>query len=165
MSGLSLFGNLMFDLFPNLVDHLQRTIMKRILSITPIIPDKGIAILRFIIGAFLLYHGHEVFNSELMKGYMEWDNFKGSTGAFMVYAGKAAEFIAGLFLFLGLFTRVGALITLGTLGYITFFVGHGKFWYEDQHPFMFALFGLLFFFTGPGAWSIDKLIFKGKSLE
>jgi uncharacterized membrane protein YphA (DoxX/SURF4 family) len=25
---------------------------------------------------------------------------------------------------------------------------------------MFVLFGLLFLFTGPGAWSIDALIFK-----
>lgn len=138
--------------------------MKRFFSIAPIIPNKGIGIARIIIGAFLLYHGREVFDSELMRGYMEWENFKGSAGAFMVYAGKGAEFIAGLFLFLGLFTRVGAFIALGTLVYITFFVGHGKFWYDDQHPFMFTLFGLLFLFTGPGAWSLDQLIFKGKSI-
>jgi putative oxidoreductase len=39
-------------------------------------------------------------------------------------------------------------------------VGHGRFWYEDQHPFLFALFGVLFFFTGPGAWSLDALRMK-----
>jgi putative oxidoreductase len=44
--------------------------------------------------------------------------------------------------------------------YITFIVGGGKFWYEDQHPFMFALFGLLFLFTGPGAFNLDEVIFK-----
>ncbi len=78
----------------------------------------------------------------------------------MVYVGKSSELIAGVSLLFGLFTRLGSLLTIGTLSYITFFVGNGKFWYEDQHPFMFVLFGLLFLFTGPGAWSIDALIFK-----
>jgi putative oxidoreductase len=63
-------------------------------------------------------------------------------------------------LFFGFLTRAGALIAMGTLSYVTFFVGHGRFWYEDQHPFMFVLFGLMFIFTGPGAWSVDALIFK-----
>lgn len=78
----------------------------------------------------------------------------------MVYAGKSSELIAGISLLFGLFTRLGSLLTMGTLSYITFFIGSGKFWYEDQHPFMFVLFGLLFLLTGPGAWSIDGLIFN-----
>jgi putative oxidoreductase len=49
------------------------------------------------------------------------------------------------------------------MAYITFKIGHGKFWYEDQHPFMFVLFGLLFFFTGPGKWSLDHVLFKPKA--
>ncbi len=111
----------------------------------------------------MIYHGKEVFDSELMKGYTEWDNFKGPGAKLMVYAGKSSELVAGIFLLLGLFTRLGAILVIGTLSYITFFVGHGKFWYEDQHPFMFVLFGLLFIFTGPGAWSIDALLFKQKT--
>ena len=136
--------------------------MKRFFSPSPINSDIGIAIVRIIIGALLIYHGQEVFNPELMKGYTEWDTFKGSFGTFLPYLGKASEFIAGVFLFFGFLTRIGALITSGTLLYITFFIGTGKFWYEDQHPFLFVLFGLLFLFTGPGAWSLDKLIFKEK---
>lgn len=91
---------------------------------------------------------------------MTWDTFDKSNARLLVYLGKSSELIAGISLLLGLFTRIGALITVGTLSYITFFIGHGKFWYEDQHPFMFVLFGLLFLFTGPGAWSMDALIFK-----
>ena len=78
----------------------------------------------------------------------------------MVYLGKSSELIAGIFLTLGLLTRVGAIILLGTMLYITFFVGQGRFWYQDQHPFMFVLFAVLFFFTGPGAWSLDAVLFK-----
>jgi len=134
--------------------------MNNFFSASPIWQNKGLAIVRIIIGAFMIYHGQEVFNPELMQGYMEWDTFKGPGAKLMVYAGKSSELIAGISLFLGLFTRLGAMLAMGTLSYVTFFVGHGKFWFEDQHPFMFVLFGLLFIFTGPGAWSIDGLIFK-----
>jgi len=136
--------------------------INRFFSPAPILLDQGIAVIRIITGALLIYHGQEVFNPELMKGYTEWDTFKGPTASLMVYAGKSSELIAGLLLLSGFLTRIGAIITIGTLFYITFFIGHGKFWYEDQHPFLFVLLGLLFLFTGPGAWSLDKYIFKRK---
>src|ERR1044072_4385219 len=128
--------------------------MNIFLSPSPLAFEKGVAIVRIIIGAMLIYHGQEVFNPEIMNSYLQWDTFKTPGSKFMVYLGKSSEFISGLLLFFGLFTRVGALIAMGTLSYVTFMVGHGKFWYEDQHPFMFVLFGLTFIFTGPGAWRV-----------
>jgi putative oxidoreductase len=130
--------------------------MKKLFSSTPIYPDKALAIIRIVVGLLMAYHGLEIFDRETMQSYLTWENFNGGTGEFLVYLGKASEFISGVLLTLGLFTRLGGLIAAGTLAYITFFVGHGRFWYEDQHPFMFVLFGVLFFFTGPGAWSLDK---------
>ena len=136
--------------------------MQSFFSTTPFYRESILAILRIILGLLLIYHGYEVFDATTMKGYLEWDDFKSPLGAFLVYAGKGAEFVAGVLLTLGLLTRVGALICIGTLAYITFFVGHGKFWYEDQHPFMFVLFGVLFLFMGPGKWSLDALFFSNK---
>ena len=137
--------------------------MNNLLSATPLWQHKGLAVVRIIMGSLMIYHGQEIFNPELMKGYLEWDTFKNTFGKFLVYAGKASELIAGTSLLLGLLTRLGAVLAMGTLSYITFFVGQGRFWYEDQHPFMFVLLGLVFFFNGPGAWSLDTMIFKGKS--
>lgn len=140
--------------------------MNTFFSPSPIQLHKAVATIRIITGLLLVYHGQEVFNPELMKGYAEWESFKDMPASMMVYAGKGAELIAGVLLTLGLFTRVGAIITMGTFTYITFFIGHGRFWYEDQHPFMFALLGLLFFFTGPCAWSLDGAFFaKNKSID
>jgi putative oxidoreductase len=136
--------------------------MNSFLSSSPLKLNTGLAIVRIIVGLLLLYHGLEVFNPELMNGYADWDMFKGPAAKFIVYAGKSAELIAGIFLSLGLLTRACAIVIIGTFLYITFFVGHGRFWYEDQHPFLFALFGLLFLFSGPGAWSLDVIIFKKK---
>jgi putative oxidoreductase len=125
----------------------------------------GIALVRMVVGLLLIYHGQEVFQPKLMESYLSWDNFKGSNGKLLVYLGKSAELLAGVFLFLGLFTRFGALICIGALSYITFVIGKGRFWYEDQHPFMFVLFGVLFLFTGAGNFSLDRLFFGRKNVK
>jgi putative oxidoreductase len=115
---------------------------------------QALAILRIITGLLLVYHGKEVFDGALMGEYQKWTQFGGS--AWMPYLGKGAEFVAGLLLVAGFLTRIAAFITIGTFAYITFFIGGGKFWYEDQHPFMFLLLGALFLFAGGGLWSIDR---------
>src|SRR5690349_4264322 len=108
--------------------------MKSLLSPSPLFFDRGIALVRIIVGLLLIYHGKEVFQPELMKGYMDWETFKSPMGRFMVYVGKSSELVAGILFLFGLLTRVGSLIAVGTFLYITFFIGNGRFWYEDQHP-------------------------------
>ena len=132
-------------------------------SDTPLALRNGIALVRIVVGLLMLYHGLEVFDRNQMHEYATWETFGGPSGFFMVYVGKSAEFLAGLLLTLGLATRIASLLLIGSLGYITFFVGNGRFWYEDQHPFLFVLFGVLFLLTGPGSWSLDgKLSPAGK---
>jgi putative oxidoreductase len=135
--------------------------MKRLFSPRPYLQEPGLFLVRLITGFFMAYHGWEVFDAETMKGYMEWDTFKGfSSPSFMVYIGKGGELLAGILLILGLFTRLAALLTIVLLSYIAFFIGHGKIWYEDQHPFMFVLLGAVFFFIGGGKYSLDQLFFN-----
>jgi len=134
--------------------------MKKLFSAEPFGVDNVLLLIRIIIGFFLVIHGKEVFDAAKMEEYTKWDSFKSS--AFMPYLGKGAEFLAGILLILGLFTRLASVITIGTFAYIAFFIGNGKFWMEDQHPFMFVLFGMLFFFTGPGTASLDGVLFKKK---
>ena len=136
--------------------------MKRLLSADPLFLNQALAAARIVVGLLMVYHGHEVFNRELMHGYAQWDVFKDKAAVALVYAGKASELVAGLLLTFGFLTRLGAVLLTGAMLYITFLVGHGRFWYEDQHPFMFVLFGALFFFTGPGAWSLDRMFFGRK---
>ena len=134
----------------------------RFFSIQPIWQHKSIGFLRIVISSLLIYHGLEVFNPEIMNEYISWDVFKGPASTVLVYTGKLSELLSGILLLIGLFTRIGSVLAMGTMTYITFYVGQGRFWYEDQHPFLFALFALLFLFMGPGAWSVDSIIFKRK---
>ena len=120
--------------------------------------------IRIIVGGFLIYHGFEMFDTPVMNEYFKWDMFKDSRLArTLVYGGKVAELLSGVLLVLGLFTRLACIILICTLGYIAFFVGQGKIWYEDQYPFLFVVIGLIFIFTGPGAFCLDNVIFKNKS--
>jgi uncharacterized membrane protein YphA (DoxX/SURF4 family) len=137
--------------------------MKRFLSAAPLWQNQGIAFIRLIVGFFMIYHGWEVFSAEKMNGYLGWDQFKNmSAGKFLVYLGKGIELVGGIFLFIGLFTRIACLILIITMLYIAFVVSNGKIWYEDQHPFLFVLLGFVFLVTGPGNMSLDRILFDKK---
>ncbi|MFN8345902.1 MAG: DoxX family protein [Spirosomataceae bacterium] len=118
--------------------------------------NPGTAIIRIITGLLMTYHGFEVFDSKLMNDYAQWDMFKDLPfGLILVYLGKGAELVAGVLLTLGWYTQWASAFMALTMLSITFFVGHGKFWYEDQHPFLFVLLAMLFYFNGAGSWSLD----------
>lgn len=123
--------------------------------------QEGLALIRIITGLLMVYHGWEVFDNTKMAEYAKWQNFSNyASPAAMVYLGKGAELIAGILLALGLFTRIGAIILVVTMLYICFKVSNGKFWYEDQHPFLFALLGLVYLFAGGGKYSADNFLFR-----
>ncbi|MEO5682827.1 MAG: DoxX family protein [Chitinophagaceae bacterium] len=135
--------------------------MNKFLSPLPYMQQEGLAIIRIIVGLLMVFHGFEIFDTETMQGYTTWAQFKEMPSpAVIVYAGKGAELVTGILFVIGWFTRPAALLLIITMLYISFFVGHGKVWYDDQHPFLFVLLGGVFFFTGPGKWSVDELSFK-----
>jgi len=137
--------------------------MNRFFSVSPLWQTAGMTAVRVTLGIFLIYHGWEIFNKVKMDEYSTWDSFKqSSNGTLLVYAGKAAELIAGILFVLGFLTRIASLLTIGSLGYIAFVLGNGIIWNNDQHPFLFVLLALMFFFTGPGSVSIDAKLFKEK---
>jgi putative oxidoreductase len=141
----------------------MKFIMSRSSSVFPLWQTAGLTLLRVIVGIFMIYHGREIFIASKMDDYLQWDMFKNSSsGKLLVYIGKGAELAGGILLLIGLFTRIAALILIGTMSYISFFVGHGKIWDDDQHPFLFVLLAMVFLFIGGGRFSIDYLLFKKK---
>jgi len=134
--------------------------MNNFFSNSPLWQTAGLTLIRCTLGVFLIYHGWEVFSESKINGYLEWDSFKNSSGKILVYAGKTSELVAGILFVSGFLTRLASLITIGTMCYITFILGHGRIWYEEQYPFLFILLALVFFFTGAGRWSLDNITFK-----
>jgi len=133
--------------------------LTKIFASDPVSPQKGLAVIRIITGLLMVYHGWEVFNPQLMEGYTTWDVIKKLPAPnFMVYLGKGLELVTGILLCLGVFMRIATIFLMVDMLFICFFVGNGRFYYEDQHPFLFALIALIFFFTGPGSWSLQSAL-------
>lgn len=134
--------------------------MKKIFSSEPILQTEALAFIRVVTGLLMAFHGWEVFDATKIQEYSQWDSFKQySNPLFMAYLGKGSELVGGVLLTIGLFTRMSALLLVGTMLYISFKVGGGRFWYEDQHPFLFVLLAFLYLFVGGGRYSLDKRIF------
>jgi putative oxidoreductase len=135
--------------------------LKNLLSPKPIFYETGLASIRIFAGLLMVYHGWEVFDRATMEPYLEWDVIKALPNPeFMVYLGKSMELITGVCFTLGFLTRLSALFMAVDMLFICFYIGSGKFYYQDQHPFLFALIALIYFFTGPVKWSIDQKVFK-----
>ncbi len=116
----------------------------------------GAALIRMITGCLLIYHGSELFMPDKMQGYSQWMNdLHYPMPAVAAHAGKAAELLGGISLLLGVWVRIFSVPLILTLLLITFTMGHGKVFTDDQHPFVLALLCLAFFFNGAGIWSID----------
>ena len=131
------------------------------LATKPKAEQTGLALIRMLTGILMAYHGWEVFDSAKMAEYASWDVVQTLPAPkLMVYMGKGLELVTGVFFILGLFTRITALLMAVNMLFICFRIGNGRFYFEDQHPFLFAVLALVFFFTGPGKWSIDHLRFK-----
>ena len=123
--------------------------------------QNGLAIIRMITGAFLIYHSTQALETADMEGFAKWlDDRHFPFPAFMAYAGKGAELLGGVCLVLGLFTRLATILLICTFSFITFVMGGGKIFTDAQHPFMFVLMALVFLFSGPGKWSLDERFFN-----
>jgi len=136
--------------------------IQKLLSPSPLWYESGLVFIRVLVGAMTAYHGVEIFDRPTMEVYLGWDSIKALPAPeVMVYLGKGLEFFAGLCLMFGLFTRIAAFLIAADMLFICFYIGEGRFYYQDQHPFIFAVVALVFFFTGPVRWSLDSLLFGG----
>lgn len=129
------------------------------LSSRPVWQNNGLASIRILTGLMMAYHGWEVFYPAKMNEYLKWDVIQSMPAPlFLVYLGKSLELVSGILFALGLFTRLAAMFMAIDMLFICFKIGNGEFYYADQHPFLFAILALVFFFTGPVKWSIDQLM-------
>ena len=121
--------------------------------------NTGMGLIRIITGLLLAYHGLEVFKPDIMDSYLLWDTIKALPfSKVMLYLGKGIELVAGILLALGLFTRISAAFGAIVMLFICFYIGNGRFWYEDQHPYLFAMLCTVFLVFGSGGFALDKII-------
>jgi len=119
--------------------------------------ENGYSFVRMFLGITLIYHGKEVFDQKQMADYGKWlTDLHFPVAGIMAYLGKGSEFVGGILLMLGLFTRLSCIILIITFLTIVFFMGHAQILMSDQHPFMYVILSLIYLFNGAGKLSLDK---------
>lgn len=132
--------------------------MQKLLSAKAWSFDAGVLLLRISCGLMLL-HGWSKFTN-YAEGSKDWPDPL-HLGIAASYALTVfAELVCTILLLLGLFTRF-ALIPLIVLMLVIVFVIHsGEPFADREHGFMYLMAYLALLFTGPGKYSLDRLIQK-----
>ncbi|MFF4605214.1 DoxX family protein [Streptomyces sp. NPDC001339] len=91
------------------------------------------------------------------------------TGAWPGWYAAVIQLVGGGLVMLGLGTRAAALVSSGSMAYAYFSVHQGTALWPIQNggeaSAMFCWAFLLFVFTGPGAWALDRVFFGGREQQ
>jgi putative oxidoreductase len=137
--------------------------IKRLCNPNAVLPGFMI-IARIMTGIIIANYGLEVFSKEHMNGNVQWlTDIHFPLPFIMAYIGKGIELVGGMFLVLGLLTRLSCIALIADMIVIIFIMGHGKIFGDEQLPFLLMLLFIVFAVNGAGRWSIDKLIFDRKA--
>ncbi len=133
--------------------------MKRLLSIK--YTDNGITIatllMRLGLGALIIPHGYSKLINFASRSASFSDPFhigSPTSLALVIFA----EFFCGVFILLGLFTRLACIPLIIAMVVIVFKIHNADFFGDAEKPTLFLLGYLALMFTGPGKVSLDRLI-------
>lgn len=117
-----------------------------------------LSVLRIITGFLFLWHG-----TQKLFGFPP-SEFKGEVPAFITYGAGGLEFVGGILIMIGLFTRPTAFIMSGLMA-VAYFMAHGLNAFlpivnKGELAVLYCFVFFYLFFAGGGAWSLDNLIRK-----
>jgi putative oxidoreductase len=121
---------------------------------------KALSLLRFFAGFLMLWHG-----TQKLFAFPP-SEFKGEMPAFIQYGAGGIEFIGGILIMIGLFTRWSSFLLSGTMA-VAYWIAHGTKAFlpienKGELAVLYCFVYLFLFFAGGGEWSLDNLL-KRKS--
>ena len=131
-------------------------------KIRPAALDFGLLLLRFVFGStMIMNHGYKKlvgFNT-MKEKFMD---FMGLGPTFSLSLTIFAEVFCAALLMIGLFTRFAALVLLIAMTVALFMAHNGEIFGDGESAALFMVAFLFLMLVGPGRYSIDNLISKGK---
>ncbi|AJQ94790.1 DoxX family protein [Gynuella sunshinyii] len=126
-------------------------------------PDVGKLVLRVSFGLMFLLHGiHKIHGgTDFIQGLLVQHGLP----AFIAYGVYLGEVVAPLMLILGVYTRIGAFIMIGTCFFITYLAHMGDLFVLDQYGawgaegvgvYLFSAIAILFLGSGKYALLADR---------
>lgn len=124
----------------------------------------GLLFYRLALGISMFYHGYLKYVSGEQGLYKVGAMLStlGVPSGFEVILGTIAsyaEMVGGILLIIGLFTRIGSILIIGTLAVATILNLNGNFFSWD-YPSQMGFGAIMLFFAGAGRYSLDKALFK-----
>ncbi|MFP9112695.1 DoxX family protein [Flavobacterium sp. RHBU_3] len=138
--------------------------MKKLLRLPPLDTDLGVLLLRLFFGGMFIYFGWgKIENYNMILPQFGDIIGIGSKLSFnLVIFG---EFVCGILITLGLFTRLSVIPSFITM-VVAFFVAHANDAFADKIPaFSYLILSVIIFINGSGKYSVDALIFNRKQPE
>ena len=124
----------------------------------------GLLFYRRALGISMFYHGYLKYVSGEQGLYKVGAMLSalGVSSGFEVILGTIAsyaEMVGGILIIIGLFTRIGSLLIIGTLAVATILNLNGNFFSWD-YPSQMGFGAIMLFLAGAGRYSLDKALFK-----
>jgi putative oxidoreductase len=127
-------------------------------------PNLGLLIIRLMIGAVGIYHGSQkffgAFGGDGFQGFVKFLESKDIPAPTVSAAlAASAEFVGGILIALGLFTRFSAFAFAFTMA-IAIYSTHLGDYKKMEFPLLIGVVCLGLVFTGPGTWSLQSFADK-----
>lgn len=138
--------------------------MKKLLSTTSLNTDLAALLLRLFFGGMFAYYGYgKIENYDVIAP--QFGDIIGIGAKLSFNLVIFGEFVCGIFIALGLFTRFAIIPSFITM-VVAYFIAHGADAFADKIPaFTYLILSFPVFILGSGKYSADALIFKNKTAE
>ncbi|MBW0435647.1 DoxX family protein [Leptospira yasudae] len=131
----------------------------KLLGLQPISSDVAALLLRLIFGGLFIYHGYPklVGFDQILPMFPDLIGIGSKTSLILVVF---AEFFCGIFIVIGLLTRLSVIPIFITM-FVAFFIAHAQDPFQAKNlPFVYLLLSFVVFVLGSGKFSVDKYIIK-----
>jgi len=135
--------------------------MNRLLSPYSLNTSLAALLLRLVFGGMFIYHGYpKITGYDQMVGMFDPIGIGNDLSLILVIF---AEFVCGILIVLGLFTRFAVIPVFITMA-VAYFVAHGADKFDMKMiPFIYLWLCAVLFILGSGRYSLDAIIFKNKN--
>lgn len=133
--------------------------MKKLMSYSSLHTSLAALLLRLIFGSLFIYHGYsKIANYDQIKPM--FGDIIGIGAEFSFHLVIFAEFVCGILVTLGFFTRITVIPIFITM-FVAYFVAHAEDPFMNKElPLLFLILSIVIFILGSGRFSIDGLMFR-----
>ncbi len=121
----------------------------------------SLSVLRIWTGIIFIVYGHNFYDPTSMRGFADFLNtYHIPFPLFSAYLSKTIEFFGGVFLVIGLFTRIACIFMVINMTVATFVTQRGELFGDAIHTFLLLLICIVIFFSELDKFTLDRFVWS-----